>query len=85
MRISEINAGLYIVQSAFLRSALSEIEPKNAQGEYYITDIVQLAVEKGLKVRAHKVHDSEEIKGVNSQVELIEMEQIFARRTNGHL
>ena len=50
--IREINAGTYVVDGEFLFSALEKLDPSNAQGEYYLTDIVHLATEQGRRVAA---------------------------------
>jgi len=50
--IDEINAGVYLADADFLRSALKELQPTNAQGEYYLTDVVALARQRGLAVEA---------------------------------
>ena len=49
--IHEINVGTYVVEGDFLFSALERLQPSNAQGEFYLTDIVQMAVEQGAEWR----------------------------------
>ena len=78
--VNEINSGIIIVKGDFLRSALSRLQPKNTQGEYYLTDVVEIAVRDGLKVGSMIVSDNDEIKGVNSTEELEEMEKILRSR-----
>src|SRR6185295_16432341 len=50
--IREINVGTYVVDGEFLFSALEKLDPINAQGEYYLTDIIRIAVEQGRRVAA---------------------------------
>ncbi len=69
-RIREINAGIYLVEVAFLFAALDQVGTNNAQGEMYLTDIVGLAVNAGVVVRTFRCADSEETLGVNSPTEL---------------
>ena len=72
-QIDEINGGIYCANAAFLRSALSKLSNNNAQGEYYLTDIVGIALSQGLKV-AGLVVSSEEIQGANSRAQLAQLE-----------
>jgi len=80
-RIKEINSGTYVFEADFLFEALEEIRPENVQKEYYLTDVVELAVAAGRKVAALQVEDSEEILGINSQAELARAEKIYQKRS----
>jgi UDP-N-acetylglucosamine diphosphorylase/glucosamine-1-phosphate N-acetyltransferase len=80
-KIKEINTGIYCVDSAFLFAALHEIRPENAQKEYYLTDIVEIAVRRGLHAQAFPVYDSREVMGINTQEELDRAEDIMKERT----
>lgn len=79
-KVKEINTGIYCADSGFLFSALSEIRPVNAQKEYYLTDIVELAVKRGLMAHALPVYDSREVMGINTQEELDRAEEIMRNR-----
>jgi len=79
-KIKEINTGIYCVDSEFLFSALSEIKPLNAQKEYYLTDIIEIAVRKRLMAQALPVYDSREVMGINTQEELDRAEEIMRER-----
>ncbi|MEE9613861.1 MAG: bifunctional UDP-N-acetylglucosamine diphosphorylase/glucosamine-1-phosphate N-acetyltransferase GlmU [Thermodesulfobacteriota bacterium] len=73
--IHEVNAGIYVVSSEFLIKNLKRLKKKNAQGEYYLTDLVSLASEGGGRKNGKKVSalthlDPEEVMGVNTRVEL---------------
>lgn len=76
----EINVGTYVVSGAFLFDALEKLEPKNAQGEYYLTDVVKMAVEQGHRVAALKLDNPDEGLGVNSRVQLAEAEQVVRQQ-----
>ncbi|WP_457756284.1 bifunctional UDP-N-acetylglucosamine diphosphorylase/glucosamine-1-phosphate N-acetyltransferase GlmU [Thermodesulfatator indicus] len=78
--IREINSGTYIFKKDFLFEALKQVKNDNAQGEYYLTDVIKIARTKGLPVAALKTNDFEEVLGVNSQFELARAEAIFQRR-----
>jgi bifunctional UDP-N-acetylglucosamine pyrophosphorylase/glucosamine-1-phosphate N-acetyltransferase len=56
------------------------LDNKNAQGEYYLTDIVKFAVADGLTVVAHKIDDAAQVAGVNSPVQLAELERVYQLR-----
>jgi bifunctional UDP-N-acetylglucosamine pyrophosphorylase/glucosamine-1-phosphate N-acetyltransferase len=74
--ISEVNSGVYAVDSAFLKKALQSLEPKNAQGELYLTDIVEKAVSEGQHVVACKSNNEHEFIGVNDHKQLAEAQEI---------
>ena len=69
-KVREINTGIYCIDAAFLRKGLKEIGRENAQGEYYLTDLVQIAKGKGLKCSVYPVKDSVEVMGINTRVDL---------------
>jgi bifunctional UDP-N-acetylglucosamine pyrophosphorylase/glucosamine-1-phosphate N-acetyltransferase len=68
--IREINTGIYCVKTPFLIEGLGEIGKDNAQGEYYLTDLVEVAKKKGLRCSAHIVSDPVEVMGINTRVDL---------------
>jgi bifunctional UDP-N-acetylglucosamine pyrophosphorylase / glucosamine-1-phosphate N-acetyltransferase len=76
----EINVGTYVVSGGFLFSALEKLEPQNAQGEYYLTDIVQMAVAQGQRVIAMTLEDPGEGLGVNTRQQLAEAEHIVRQQ-----
>lgn len=65
-KIKEINSGIYCVDSLFLFDAIAEIKNDNAQGEYYLTDIIEIVCKRRRPVRAVLVDDAEEIIGINT-------------------
>jgi len=79
LSIHEINAGFMAMRARRLAGWLGKLTNRNAQGEYYLTDVVSLAVGEGLPVRAVKVEDAWEVAGVNSKRELAELERRYQR------
>jgi bifunctional UDP-N-acetylglucosamine pyrophosphorylase/glucosamine-1-phosphate N-acetyltransferase len=77
LSIREINAGFMAAGARRLSQWLGKISNRNAQREYYLTDVVSLAVAEGLPVRPVKVADAWEAAGVNSKRELAELERRF--------
>jgi len=76
--INEINAGIYCFDSPWIWNSLEALTP-SPRGEYFLTNIVQLAHIQNKKIGSVTV-DSEEIKGVNNRIELSEVEQLMRRR-----
>lgn len=82
--IREINVGTYFVDGPFLLEALDLLQPRNAQQEFYVTDVVALAVERGLRVAALPVRDPAEGLGINTREQLLAAEQAIRRRICAH-
>jgi bifunctional UDP-N-acetylglucosamine pyrophosphorylase/glucosamine-1-phosphate N-acetyltransferase len=80
LAIREINAGFMALPARRLAPWLGKISNRNAQKEYYLTDVVALAVAEGVPVRAVKVADAWEVAGVNSKRELAMLERHFQKR-----
>ena len=80
--IKEINSGIYCFDGKLLKLALEQIDNNNAQGEYYVTDVISILKEDGYKVGAYIIEDPIEIHGVNSRVQLAFSEEIMRARTN---
>lgn len=79
--IKEINAGIYCLNWAKVKNSFSQLKTNNAQGEYYLTDIIQWGNENGLSVNAHILERNEEIYGINSKLNLAEATKIMNNRT----
>jgi bifunctional UDP-N-acetylglucosamine pyrophosphorylase/glucosamine-1-phosphate N-acetyltransferase len=79
-RITEIYSGIMAVPTRRLRSWLARLDNQNAQGEYYLTDIVKFAVADGVPVLAHRITDAAQVAGINSPLQLAELERIFQLR-----
>ena len=80
LRINEINTGVYVAQAGSLFELLKEVKPDNAQGEYYLTDTVCLAVQKKLRLLAITATDPNETLGINTRADLAKAEKIIRRR-----
>ncbi len=78
--IREVNAGTYVVDGEFLFSALEKLEPSNAQGEYYLTDIIHLAEQSGRRVAAVVLDNPNEGLGVNTRRQLADVEQVVRQQ-----
>jgi bifunctional UDP-N-acetylglucosamine pyrophosphorylase/glucosamine-1-phosphate N-acetyltransferase len=68
--IREINTGMYCMRAPLLIDELKEIGKENIQGEYYLTDLVQIARKKGFRCSAHWVGDPLEVMGINTRFDL---------------
>jgi bifunctional UDP-N-acetylglucosamine pyrophosphorylase/glucosamine-1-phosphate N-acetyltransferase len=79
--IRELNAGVYIFKSNWLWENLSKLTPRS-KGEYYLTDLIQLAAEQGQRVIGLESDDPDEVIGVNTRVHLSEAEAALRRRIN---
>ena len=77
---NEINVGTYVVSGDFLFDALDNLEPDNAQGELYLTDIVHMAVAQGRRVAAVTLQDPDEGLGVNTRRQLAAAEQVVRQQ-----
>ncbi|MFZ1444988.1 MAG: bifunctional UDP-N-acetylglucosamine diphosphorylase/glucosamine-1-phosphate N-acetyltransferase GlmU [Candidatus Dechloromonas phosphoritropha] len=77
--ICEVNTGIMAIPSSRLEDWLGRLSNRNAQGEYYLTDIVALAVAEGLPVRTAHPDKEWEVLGVNSKVQLAELERVQQR------
>lgn len=76
----EINAGVYAVKAPFLLEALGELRPDNRQGEYYLTDIVEVASRRGLPVEVFPCPDPTEVMGINTRLDLAKAQEVLRRR-----
>ena len=78
--INEVYSGIMAVPAKLLKAWLARLDNKNAQNEYYLTDIVKFAVADGVAVVAHKISDAAQVAGVNSPVQLAELERVYQLR-----
>jgi bifunctional UDP-N-acetylglucosamine pyrophosphorylase/glucosamine-1-phosphate N-acetyltransferase len=79
-QITEVNTGILAVAGTRLAGWLKRLENGNAQGEYYLTDIIAMAVQDGLAVDALCTVDQDEVAGVNDRVQLAHLERVYQRR-----
>lgn len=78
--IKEVNAGIYCLDWQKVMPAFSELKTNNAQGEYYLTDIIKWGNENNLRVNAYTLKNNEEIFGINSKTHLTEAAKILNKK-----
>ena len=78
--IQEIYGGILAAPARQLKQWLGRLDNRNAQGEYYLTDVVKLAVQDGVQVLAHRIDDPLEVAGVNSPAQLAALERAHQLR-----
>ena len=79
--VKEINAGIYCITWNKIANAFQNLKNNNAQGEYYLTDIVKWAVAQNLNVQSYILDDNAEIFGINSKAQLAEATKILNRKS----
>ena len=80
LSIAEINTGMMAASAGQLKDWLRRIDNDNAQGEYYLTDVIELAAASGVTVNAISTTDLAEIEGVNNKLQLATLEREYQRR-----
>lgn len=78
-QINEVNTGIMAVQAKQLKSWLPALKANNAQGEYYLTDIIAMAMKEGVGIAVEQPSHSWEVEGVNTLVQLENLERIYQR------
>ncbi len=78
--VKEVNAGIYCLDWGKVKSAFGQLKSNNAQGEYYLTDIISWGKNNGLNVNAYILPDSDEIYGINSRSNLATATKIMNKR-----
>ena len=81
-KVTTCNAGVYCFDAALLAAHVGELSPNNAQGEYYITDLVSILREAGSPMAALNCEDADELMGVNSRVQLAQATRVMQARIN---
>ncbi len=76
-QIKEVNAGLYIIPAVHLRRWLASLNNNNAQGEYYLTDIIALAAQDNLPIHTYTTSERYEVMGVNDRMQLATLERYY--------
>ncbi len=79
-QITEINTGVMLAPATRLKTWLDKLGNDNAQGEYYLTDVIAMAVEDGVKVHGIKANNQEEVMGINDKKQLAEAERALQAR-----
>jgi UDP-N-acetylglucosamine diphosphorylase/glucosamine-1-phosphate N-acetyltransferase len=75
LAVKEINPAIYSFENQKIVEALGQLKPNNKQGEYYLTDVIEIFKRQGLKIAAQAVDDSREVLGINTPEELAECER----------
>jgi bifunctional UDP-N-acetylglucosamine pyrophosphorylase/glucosamine-1-phosphate N-acetyltransferase len=75
LKIREVNTGILAAPAKLLKQWLPQLSANNAQGEYYLTDIIGLAVQQGIAVEAQQPQSPQEVQGVNNRLQLSELER----------
>jgi len=75
-QITEVNTGILAIQAGMLNDYLNKIDNNNIQGEYYLTDIIELAVKDGKKIITSQPENTYEVEGVNDRSQLSRLERI---------
>lgn len=78
--ITEVNTGIMAVTNAHLNHWISKLNNNNSQGEYYLTDIVSLAVADNNPVVAHSIDDEWAVTGINNKTDLSQIERVYQQR-----
>ena len=82
LELSEVNSSIYVFRADALWPALERLQPKNVQGELYLTDVIAILTEAGERVAAHVAPDANETEGVNTRVELAQAAAVLRDRIN---
>ncbi len=75
--ITEVNTGIIAVMGNQLKSWLSQLQNKNAQGEYYLTDVIEMAANDGVEIATQKASSIDEVLGVNNRQQLSHLERVY--------
>ena len=78
--VKEVNAGIYCLNWGKIKNAFGQLKSNNAQGEYYLTDIISWGKEQNLSVNAYILENSDEIYGINSRLNLAQATKMMNRR-----
>lgn len=77
LQINEVNTGILLAPTAYLRTWLANLGNNNAQGEYYLTDIVAMAVQQGMQVHTVQPAQRWEVEGINNKTQLAVLERVW--------
>ncbi|MEK7991269.1 MAG: bifunctional UDP-N-acetylglucosamine diphosphorylase/glucosamine-1-phosphate N-acetyltransferase GlmU [Thiotrichaceae bacterium] len=79
-QIREVNTGILAVPAYYLRKWLNALNTSNAQGEYYLTDIIEMAAQAGINIFTHQPDSRYEVLGVNNRMQLAELERYYQKK-----
>lgn len=77
--IQEVNSGVYLIPAVLLKKWLPTLKNNNAQGEYYLTDVIKLAQAENIEIHSVSPAQVEEIMGVNDRVQLMQLERFYQK------
>lgn len=80
LAIQEVNTGVMVSSGASFKKWLAKLDNNNAQGEYYMTDVIKFANQDGCKVAAVQAQDLMEVEGANNRLQLAELERYYQRK-----
>ena len=80
LKIQEVNTGVMVSDGASFKKWLTQLDNNNAQGEYYMTDVIALANRDGCQVAAVQAADLMEVEGANTRLQLVALEQYFQQK-----
>ena len=83
--ITEVNTGILAVSARHLKDWLPQLSNRNAQGEYYLTDIIAMASDRGLTISVAQPANEYEVQGVNNRLQLAELERWYQRQEANRL
>lgn len=84
LALTELNCGVYCFDAAWLWRRLPQVPATPPKNEYYLTDMVSLAIQDGLRVSVLTIDDVTEVLGINNRVQLSEAEKVIRQRVNEH-
>lgn len=76
-KIQEINTGMMVVDAKAMKLWVEKLENNNAQSEYYLTDIIEMAVKDGVRINSVQPYSELEVRGINDRVQLSELERYY--------
>ncbi len=79
-KINEINTGIMAIQGSLLMKYIAQLEPNNSQGEFYLTDIVKIAVKDNVTISSLVCDNVSEVMGINDKYQLAEAERIYQQQ-----
>ncbi len=84
-KIQEVNTGILACKGETLKQLLDKIDNKNSQGEYYLTDIFELAEKENIEIKTAQPEASYEVEGINNRLQLATLERIFQKNSAAEL
>ncbi len=80
LKINETNTGIMAIPRHLLETCLPKLSSANAQGEYYLTDLIEMATQHGLSVVTSKASSETEVQGINNRIQLANLERAYQRQ-----